>query len=266
MIKHWQLYRLFLIYGRSYLVLILPALAYLAAVGRPWYCSLTLHHLVVIRFVRSGHLTGRLFRPAQWKLLRRHGSQSRNSILCDHSMLEYSPNRSHLWSFVTSIQTCIQLPRQGECEDVYRCSCHPCGVFRIVQHIRNYVFGPIRPGGPSSWCIRTTMDEDERKLPSLFKYIPTHTLCFWKVISPLLIILRVVRGRAWTVEITATSRTSLAFATQSAGVGSTTLADGRGSSHFGLERLSKSSTSTTWYCIYAILCYLSIQEHPGLRD
>lgn len=30
-----QLYRLFLIYGRSYVVLILPALAYLAASGRP---------------------------------------------------------------------------------------------------------------------------------------------------------------------------------------------------------------------------------------
>ena len=30
-----KLFRLFLIYGRSYLVLILPALAYLAAVGRP---------------------------------------------------------------------------------------------------------------------------------------------------------------------------------------------------------------------------------------
>ena len=32
-----QLYRLFLIYGRSYVVLILPALAYLAAVGRPYF-------------------------------------------------------------------------------------------------------------------------------------------------------------------------------------------------------------------------------------
>jgi hypothetical protein len=80
-------------------------------------------------------------------------------------MLEYSPNRSHLWSFVTGIQTCMQLPRQGECEDVYRCSRHPCGVFRIVQRIWNYVSDPIRPGGPSSRPIRTAVDEDERKLP-----------------------------------------------------------------------------------------------------
>ena len=144
-----QLYRLFLIYGRSYVVLIVPALAYLAAVGRP-NCPLLLHQLVTIGFVSSGHHTGRLFRPAQWKFLRRHHSQSRNSILCDHNILEYSPNRSHQWSFVTSIQTCMQLPRQGECKVVYRCSCHPCGVFYIVQHIRNHVPGPIRPGGPNS--------------------------------------------------------------------------------------------------------------------
>ena len=130
-------------------MLILPALTYLAAVGRP-YCLLDLHHLVTIQFVSSGHRTGRLFRSAQWKFLRWHRSQSRNSILCDHSMLECSPNQSHLWSFVKSIQTCMQLPRQGEREDVYRCSCHPCGVFRIVQCTRNYVSGTLRPGSPNS--------------------------------------------------------------------------------------------------------------------
>lgn len=69
-----------------------------------------------------------------------------------------------------------------------------------------------------------------------------------KVISPLLIILRVVKGRAWTAHITATSRTSLAFATQTpTGTrsvdGSTTVGDTR--PQFVLQRLSKSSTSTT---------------------
>ena len=100
-----QLYRLWLIYGRSYVVLILPALAYLATVGRP-YCSLALRHLFTVPFFRSSHLTGHLFRPAQWRLLQRQRSPSRNSVLRAHSMLEYCPNRPHLWSFVTSIQTC----------------------------------------------------------------------------------------------------------------------------------------------------------------
>ena len=75
------------------------------------------------------------------------------------------------------------------------------------------------------------------------KYILIHiNVSFSKVISPLLIILRVVRGRAWTADITVTSKTPLAFATHSVGVGSTTLADCH--SQIGLDRL-KSSISAT---------------------
>ena len=88
------------------------------------------------------------------------------------------------------------------------------------------------------------MDEDERKLPkkAFSKYIPNSYALFLKVISPLLIILRVVKGRAWRVELTATSRTSLAFASQSAGAGSTTLNDAR--SQYGLKRFSSSTSMT----------------------
>jgi hypothetical protein len=72
----------------------------------------------------------------------------------------------------------------------------------------------------------------------------TYTPCYSKVISPLLIILRVVRGRAWTTDISVTSRTPLVFATtHSHGVGSTTLADRR--SHISLHEVSKSSINTT---------------------
>ena len=72
-----------------------------------------------------------------------------------------------------------------------------------------------------------------------FQVYPNSDGLFLKVISPLLIILRVVKGRAWSADITATSRTSLAFASQSAG---TTLADGR--SQFALKRFSSSTSMT----------------------
>lgn len=65
-----QLYRLFLIYGRSYVVLILPALAYLAASGRPWIlfpCFTPLSYrsnllgLAILQVVLSGLPNGNFF-------------------------------------------------------------------------------------------------------------------------------------------------------------------------------------------------------------
>jgi len=198
------LYRLFLIYGRSYVVLILPALAYLAAVG-----------LAILQVILSGLPSGNFFDGTAAKV----ATAFYVITICLNIILT-----SLICGRLLRVSKLVYSSLGKESAKLYTGA-----VAILVESFSLYsVFGimylvPYALGAP---------------IADLFGQLWTKM----SVISPLLIILRVVRGRAWTAEITATSRTSLAFATQSACDGSTTLADTR--PHFGLKRFSKSSTST----------------------
>jgi len=198
------LYRLFLIYGRSYVVLIFPALAYLAAVG-----------LAIVQVVLSGLPNGNFFGGMAAKVAIAFYVITvclnivLTSLICGRLLRASKQVASSLGKESAKVYTSA-VAILVESSALY-------SVFGIMYLV------PYALGVP---------------IADLFGQLWTKT----SVIAPLLIILRVVKGRAWTAHITATSRTSLAFATQSADVGSTTLADGR--LQFGMERISKISTST----------------------
>jgi len=198
------LYRLFLIYGRSYVVLILPALAYLAAVA-----------LAISQVVFSALPNGNFFGGTAAKV----ATAFYVITVCLNTVL-------------TSL-ICGRLLRVSKlvCSSLGKESAktYTGAVAILVESSALYsVFGimylvPFALGVP---------------IADVFGQLWTKM----SVISPLLIILRVVKGRAWRVEITATSRTSLAFASQNVGAGSTTLNDAR--SQYGLKRLSSSTSMT----------------------
>jgi len=199
------LFRLFLIYRRSYVMVILPSLAYLAAVG-----------LAILQVVLSGLPHGNFFGGEAAKIATAFYVITvclnivLTGLICGRLLRAAKHVSSSLGKESAKVYTSA-VAILVESSALY-------SIFGIMYLI------PYALGAP---------------IADLFGQLWTKM----SVIAPLLIILRVVRGRAWTAEITATSRTSLAFATQSADVGSTTVADGR--HQIGLGRLSKSSSSTT---------------------
>ncbi|KAF8803684.1 hypothetical protein BYT27DRAFT_7340507 [Phlegmacium glaucopus] len=197
------LYRLFLIYSRSYPVLAFPALAYIVALG-----------LAIVQVVISGLPNGNFFGGRAVK------------VAVSYYVITICLN------IILTALICGRLIR----------------VSKSVSSILGEQTGKVYTGAAvilvesaalysASGIMYLVPYALELPIADLFGQLWTKM----SVISPLLIILRVSKGRDWTSD--AVSRIPVRFAT-SVGVSSTTLGDGDGrNSHVCLEEVESSKST-----------------------
>jgi len=194
------IYRLFSVYGRSYAVIFLPTLAYIAGFG-----------LAMTQVIMSGLPRGNFF-----------GGEAAK-VATAYYVITVSLN------IVLTILICSRLMRVSKrvasalgrgCAEVYISTAAV-----LVESSALYsAFGIM-------YLIPFAL---EAPIADLFGQLWTKL----SVICPLLIIVRVVTGRAWMPDATVTSRTPVAFATHSVGVLVT-------SHQIGLEEFEPTKSSIT---------------------